>query len=735
MEDNLRILKPYLRGFPLIVLSMVIAVMAARKYLNYVTPMYESTAKLKLADIHEGVPGSNLFKDLDVFASSNKIAGEIEVIKSAALLNNVLDSLDFGLEVYRIGSVRQVELYHDAPFLIDAQLDGPRGYDKKFLLTIQSRDSFLLTLPDAQGVRRARFGQVVSTPFGQFTLRLNQALMERKPDLAIVDHYAFEYLSRARQLDKVNTHLDIVSVDKDVAVIRISYRSPVPEKAAAFVNKITETYIHDYIDVKYKAARTTVDFLEDRIRDVAAKLSQSEDIIQAYRDVNRITNIRQETETDLRKISQLRIQETNLKMSLDAIVALDEYIRQGQDNFLELAPNFQAFTDLLSTEIVKKMQQLQSERHDLLLTYTPEDERVKVIDLKIRDLSAYMTESIANTRRDLLIKYQQLQKDIDAAEKVFIGVPGKEKMLTIMNREFEIYQQSYNFLNEKKIEAEIAQAAKIAFHRIISPAIPGKKPVSPNSAIIIIVSALAALMGSVILITLVHMAKAKVNDVISIESNSGIPVAVLTPFCKTTTDCHRHFLKEAKQLELKGLVRRGQMVTISSGQAREGRGYHIHGISQACTHMGYRVLVVDVAGDILTGSNSGEAITSSHNGITYLAASDKRFEYFTREALAEYIQPYRTTYDLVLVNNEPLALENRGIQWMSLADTNLFILDARRTPRTQIGKVNLLSEEYKLPGLWFILNRSGYNPNVLREIVQGIQIAYAFIQKRLRRHS
>src|SRR5689334_11846014 len=118
MEENFRILKPYLRGFPIIVLAMVIGVMAAKKYLGYVTPMYESTVKLKLADVSEGVPGSNLFKDLDVFASANKIAAEIEVMKSSVMINKVLDSLDFDLEVYRIGQVRKVELYHESPFII-----------------------------------------------------------------------------------------------------------------------------------------------------------------------------------------------------------------------------------------------------------------------------------------------------------------------------------------------------------------------------------------------------------------------------------------------------------------------------------------------------------------------------------------------------------------------------------------------------------------------------------------
>ena len=128
MKENYRLLKPFLRGFPLIVLAMVIAVLIAKKYLNYVTPMYESTAKLKLADVNEGVPSSNLFKDFDVFTSANKIAAEIEVLKSSVLLTKTFNTIDFGTEIYRVGKIKKIELYHDSPVTINSTLNHLKAY-------------------------------------------------------------------------------------------------------------------------------------------------------------------------------------------------------------------------------------------------------------------------------------------------------------------------------------------------------------------------------------------------------------------------------------------------------------------------------------------------------------------------------------------------------------------------------------------------------------------------------
>ena len=131
MEENLRFIKPFIRGFFLIILSMVLGVLIAKKYLSYVVPMYESTTKLKLADVREGLQNSNLFKDFDVFASSNKIAAEIEVLKSSVLISKALDSLDFDVEIYRKGKLKSVELFDNSPFEIKANFTTPKSFDKK----------------------------------------------------------------------------------------------------------------------------------------------------------------------------------------------------------------------------------------------------------------------------------------------------------------------------------------------------------------------------------------------------------------------------------------------------------------------------------------------------------------------------------------------------------------------------------------------------------------------------
>lgn len=715
MKENLRVLRPYLRGLPLIIIAMIISVFMAKIYLNYTTPMYESTAKLKLEELDEGVPSVNLFKELEVFSSANKIMAEIEVLKSQTLLEKVIDELDFNVVIYRVGKIKSVELYKNSPFLLKYFNLSEDAYDKAFDLYILNNQNFEIILPNKKKLK-GELGDILNTSYGTFVITLNDYYIESNPGLKVVDHYRFSVNSPQKTFQNINKNLNITPIEKDVPVLRITYKNSNPEKASEIVNKIAQTYIAEYIEMKYRSAHMTVEFLDGQINNTLKKISNSENEIQSYRDKRRITNIIQETETDLRKVSEMKIQQTNLKMSLQAIKELENYVKNPKSNFLDLAPNFEAFTDLLSTEIIKKIKDLQSQKKDLLLIYTHNDERVKVIDYKIEDLKAYLIESITNTRRNLSSKYKNLKGDISEAEQAFIGVPEKERVLNDLNREFNIYQQTYNFLNEKKIEAEIAAAAKMAFHKIISPGEVPLDPVSPNRTIIIIVAAILGMFGSVLFIFIVHQLKAKVNDVYTIETNSTIPIALLTPKLKREDDKMKHFLKEAIQLEVKGLLNKKSIITISSFRLVAGSVYNALYLAKALIKQERKVLLLDVADALELNPESDFKESYIYQELEIRNLTNPKYNAYTQDKMNQLFNDLRAAYDIVLVINEPLDIETKGKSIMNLSDVNLIVLDARLSPKKRIFETELLKEEYNFPQMYFVLNRYNYNPSLLKEL-------------------
>lgn len=718
MKDSNSFLKPYLRGWPIIVGAMVLAYLAAGKYLNYVTPMYESTAKLRLADMSEGVPNGNLFKDFDVFVSTQKINAEIELLKSHTLIRKALHKIPFEVQISRAGSVRKTELFYDSPILISA-LEWPEVQkDKTYTLQVADNRQFTVIAPDGKGYKGA-LGDTLTIGSGGLMIRLNETLFANRKQLQIADNYEFTIASLNKQISQIQSRLDVIAVDKDVPVIRISYKSAHPDKAAIFPNALAEAYIEDYIENKYGAANTTADFLDGRIADISDKLSASEQSILGYRDDKGITNIRQETETDLRKISQLKIQLTNLKMNLEAIRELENYIQSGKKSFLDLAPNFEAFTDLLSTEMVKKIKQLQAEKKDLLLQYTPKDEKVRVVDAKIQDLSSYLIESISNTRRNLETKYEKLEADIAEAERVFVDVPEKERMMTILNREFEIYQQSYNFLNQKKIEADIAKAAKIAFHRIITPAFVSREPVSPNRSIIRIVSAMLGLIAAIALIFIVHTIKARVNNAAAIEAQSMLPVLAAVPRFNTALEKEHYFIRTLNEWEVKGRVKEGSILCFSGANREHGARFIAEELFRIMDWQKRKALFIEITdGSAATAALWQETASSEYT--SRLSISSGALRASTAQFWKKFIREKAGQYEFTLILNSVIG-DSHTLASMAAADLNLVCLDARRTPLKMIREIDLIQAEYQLPQPGFALNRAGYNPGILGEALRFIQ--------------
>lgn len=729
MSDSFNFLKPYLRGWAIIIGAMILAYAAASKYLNYVTPMYESTAKLRLADMNEGVPNSNLFKDLDVFATTQKINAEIELLKSSALIAKALSRIPFDVQIFRSGSIRKTELFRDSPVLIFPLQWQENLNDKTIKLTVDNDHAITLTLESGEQFH-GQLGDTLQIDNSRIHIALNEALVQSKKNLQVADNYLFSVLSTEKQISLVNSQIDIIAVDKDVPVIRISFKSSHPGKAALFPNALAEAYIEDYIENKYGAANVTVDFLNERITEISAKLDNSEQMILSYRDEKNITNIKQETETELRKISQLKIQQTNLKMSLEAIRDLETYVQSGKENFLELAPNFEAFTDLLSTEIIKNIKQLQAEKRDLLLQYTPKDEKVAVVDAKIKDLTSYLIESISNTRKNLETKYNKLITDIETAELVFIDVPEKERMMTILNREFQIFQQSYDFLNQKKIEAEIAKAAKIAFHRIITPATVSPAPVSPNRAIIKIVSAILGLMGAVILIFIIHALKARVNDISTVESSSMIPIVAMVPKLKTSAEIDNFFVKTLAEWEVKGLLQEQNISCFTGFNNKHGVAFITQQLAAVLQKQQRNLLVIEIENDAQQPRADFAREEQLSAQLTKITIADSQLKLLTTKTWQAYVHEKASAFEYTLLINTVFG-EAYTTATMATAALNVVCIDTRLTPAKLITEVDLMVQEYQLPQVHFAINRVGYNPSFLRELRQYLLTAVQLLKARL----
>ncbi len=699
-------LKPFYRGVPVIILIVTGSVLLAKRYLQYATPMYESTVKIKLADPKEGIPSSNLYKDLDVFANTNKIGTEIEILKSEMIIEKAAAKLNIQTTIYRVGDIHKTELYKNAPFKVNLIQVADEDLNVSYSLTIDENGALTIKLPDSKLIS-TRLNEKIKLRNSQIEITLNDSLIQARPGLVINDHYEFIIHSPKTLVNSIVSNLDITSVDKDIPILRICYKSAVAEKCADMVNMIANTYIEESLREKTVSADTTERFLTGQLKEYGDKLSNSETEIQNFRDTRNIINIRQETETDLRQISDLKKQLASVEMNLEAIDTLNQYLQKGKDNFLDLAPNFEAFTDLLSTEIVKNLKNLQAEKKELLIRYTPQYEKVVLVDKKIEDLKRYLLESVQNTETNLRIKRRNLANTIRLSENQFIGLPEKEKSMAILERNFGMNEQIYRFLESKRTEAKIAKTAAISFHKIISKGEIPDSPVSPNKKLIMVFMGFLGFMFSLLGIYGIHTAKARVGNENIIFRNSDTPLETKFPFTERQFEKNIALSRWALELELKNELSNGKIICISSVNNGEGKKYVTTGLASAVASLGKRTLMVVIDGKTVHLTDlQGASIYPSF-------VLDERN---IAERWQQLAKSWSAKYDISIIKNLSISESSFSLLPMVHASANFVVIDSRITAIKDISMADDIIEKLKLTSVKFILNRDGYTPSLLSNI-------------------
>ena len=407
--------------------------------------------------------------------------------------------------------------------------------------------------------------------------------------------------------------------------------------------------------------------------------------MELYRGDKHIVNIKQETETDLHKISELKIQRSSLQMSLAAADNLYTYMTDGKKNALELAPNFEAFNDMLSTEIIKKIKDLQAEKHDLLLRFTPEDDQVKTVDLKLADLNSYLLEGVRNTRTNLQVRYKNIDRTIRESEGAFVGLPTREKGLAILQRDFMLNEKLYTFLREKGTEAEIAKATPTSYHRVIADGLVPTVPTTPQRGFVLIVSGFLGLLTGTLLVYLFSMMRSTPGDSNGLQSETSTPLAAAIPYLGTDLAGRLAFFKQlATRLVLKGLLNPGTKLAITAFTDQEGQAFFFE-----------------------------------HLRLALLARGLKVRSLVLRDAQSP--NPDAQPDELLLVQNLTLAQDSHALAVMTGAQVNLFVIDGRTTPSARLAELELLVEEFKLPNVQLCLNRDGYAPGIFRLMVQQLR--------------
>ena len=714
MQRIKRLLIPLLKGLPLLVGVFLSALFFAKKSIQYSVPKYQSMAKIKLDNHKYGATANNLYQDFDVFSTEDKIVTEEEIVKSQLLVERVIKDLNLDVYVARVGALKKVQLYKDNPFIFYYDDEAHDIYNKPFKLVVKNDHTIEIYKPEGEiAIVESRIGEDFQLGNTCINIELNIPRLNTKK-LHIAGTYQFEIRTKTQWEKYIKGCLNVKAVDNNVPVIRVVTKTEDPILSADLANALCEEYIEDYIQVKSYTAKTALKFIEERINEIKNTLADSENKLELYKSEHGVINTRQETETGIRKLSQLHLQKIQLEIEETAITQFENYMANG-DYYEKTAINI-GFGDLTTAELVKKLKIYTDEKRDLLIKYTADSPKVVSTQGKIDDIEAYLKEAVAQNKSNILVRKQEIEKKVAIISRQFDDIPTREREMRILERDFQINETVYTFLAEKKLEAQIASSANIAFHRIIQKAKPNKTPVSPNKVLITFVSGLLGVIIGLILVYTIKFIKGHVQDKADVERITATPVLGIVRKTKDLELQQKDFATLATAIRLKKEQVK-QTLLVTSSVKDEGKSYIANHIAKTYVKMGYTVALLDF--------NPLRKEKHYHNTIENLLEEEQnKFDFdaskvyrigfsssiptplLSHKKIDKTIHSIQQGFDIFIIDTPGSIISIDGLSLLQYATECLYIVRANKSRIQYLSNIDAIQEEYNFNKVHIIINQA-----------------------------
>lgn len=724
-----RLLYPLKKRWYIILLCVLVAGVIANQYLLHVTPEYQATATIMVANSREGASSNNSYNDFDVFNENTKALTEVEVLKSRTLFTKALRSTDFFVEYYHTGDIKTEEVYANNPFRVDYTLTDSLFSKKRFDFKYKGGNDFLLSY-DVNGSTKSVngvFGEPLRDQHISITIYKDDKVATYNGEQFLHEPWYFIVYSEAELTEKLMNKGYIVKLaDKDVNIIRLYYSHPNAEKAAKLINAVANTYIKQGLEEKQEIAGNTFNFIDEQLAQVGKELAQARDAIKTFRVTNDIVNIPQETEATFKTLGALEIQKVELNMQLSTLENLSDYLRRNRE--VPLSPDYGTIIDPVFSENLQRMNDLIRDRNELLRVYTEEDNKVKNANVEIKRLRASLLDGVDNTRRKMFIRQDELLGEMNNQRATFNSVPEKESTLTELNRNYALNEKVYNYLIEKRTEAMISRQANMSLNKVIESAIvPTQAGLPGKQAVWALAIFIGALCG-IFLAYLRHYTSPVLETPSDLSPQSSIPVAGQIRKMKKDENTYNEFTTLAMRMMMNHNSEEHMVITVTSTKRGEGKTYIATNLAKTFASMDKRVVLIDMntyapkLGEIFDVRElAGISDVYSHQSrlqdvirITSMPNLDIIPAGLEEEQIGHLLATNRTRdiiselkhqYDVVIVDTPDVGEYIDAIPFMKWSNLNLYVVSADNERTQLVANAELVKEEYRLQEVQYVVNK------------------------------
>lgn len=696
---------------------------------------------------------SGITKDTGVLGSafsnfgSEKIAKQIEILKTFHTNNNALNKVNFKIQYYIYSRFRKIELYDNLPIQVDElnitnqriinQLIKLTPTKNGFTLEVQNpwktklmHTLFNKPIIDFDQQKVFQFNKTIKTKYGQMTIRNDNKLKESI-------YFVLKGSNRQIYEGVVKSRLKIKQINPDASLIEIAYEDNIPQRANTYVNAVVESFIEQSVEEKSRQSNRIIDFINQQLMDMKKKLDRSEEKLEKYRIEHQAINPTLQADTYIKELSKIEIELSKNELKKDLLDNLLLYIKK-RINLDAIAPSLMELGDSATIKLITKLQDLQIKEEGLKIQYSGKHPGLIAVRKQIQFIVKKIELNVQNFKSSMLHRNNSLKKLKKRYEENLKDMPTQERTLINLKRDYQVSSKTYNYLLSKKSEHEMIKVAILSDYRIIDKAYSNGAPIKPKRKFLMLLSIAVGLILGILQVILRNYFNDKIQSKEDIENLTTLPIYGLIPELKQKNikievykdpkapfaESYRS-LRTNLQFSYKG--KEANIILISSTIMGEGKTTTAANLATIFQMANYKTVLLNLdmrkptlhhyfdvdntygMSTYLSSKNTiSEIIKSTQYDnldiITSGPIPPNPSELLLSNKLDTLLENLKEIYDYIIIDSAPLGLVTDSMHLIEHADTSLIIVRENYSKKLFIPDLNNLIQKHNLTHIGLVVN-------------------------------
>lgn len=736
-------LRRYLKNWYWFVISAVVG--GALSFFLYTqSPVtYEIKSRILAESKNEEINSLLSFNDKTQPTSTNTgFEDKIAILRSYSLFNKALRKLNWQTSWFEKGWFHNWELYNNPPFKLEVsdQAENLQNVPIEVVALNEntyriSAEYFASTEKGTQEVKldkQVKFGQAFRTSDFDFILNRGYGAIGHPYVLVFnnLNDLTNEYLKKT----------NITSEYQGSNLINISIKGTNKKKEADFINELNDVFINFGVENRNISSNKSLEFIESQISRVKDKLQVAERNFSSYRKDKQVMNLSQEAQLIYQRLEKIENEKYLTEIQLEYYKNLQQYLDDSKKISEMVSPAVMGINDQGLTNMLSKLMELYNKRELLAYSVKEKNPSYQLLEKEITLERNSLDELLKNQIRSTESVIRSAEKRSAELEQKIRELPETEKNLIGIQREFDLNNEMYTYLMQKRAEASISKASIAPEVQVIDPALEeSAKQLGPLLIRYLGTGIVGGLMLPFLIIALLGLFISKIETREEVEAAAHIPVleGIVKHGYKSKLPVLQHphsGISESfrgLKTNINTILNKDdcKVVSVNSLIPGEGKSFISSSLSAILAKGKHKVLLIGA--DLHKPNLQDYLEVDSSNGLSNYLLGEKSIEEITfvspipdlhiihagppqenpsdlldSDGLSQLVQVCRKKYDYIIIDNAPLLLIPDAISTSSFSDISLFILRLHHSHKDETKQINRLVGFNRIKNAAIVINGS-----------------------------